>query len=267
MLPRNPLANLTHYSVPHVRLEFGGGVGTFSDREYLLIYTTEGVSEWRMGGELYVLCPGSCLLLPPHIPHLVKPRGRINQYIAHFSPNAPGGPGIWPYVIEIGLFDQPSFKSLFDQLLLEFRMQQQGSQWVITGLLTALLAMYARHSENVERPTGIGESKTWRNISRALILIQSKPESQITVEGLAHHSGLSVSYFCRAFLQETGYSPHEYLNRVRIQKAKELLLDPKLNCTEVARQLGFSSIHVFSKVFRRLERRSPTAYAKNPWAA
>ena len=247
MLPRNPLMNLTHCSVPHVRQEFGSGVGTFSDREYLLIYTTAGYSEWRMEGELYMLGPGDCLLLPPHVPHIVKPQGRINQYIAHFTPDDfKGSPSQWPYVIRIGEIDRPKFEALFDLLLKEFRHRLTSSDWVMTGLINSMLAMYARHMDNKAHSVP-AITKTWRNVARAIAVMQNKTDSQPTVAELAKHCGLSVSYFCRAFLQQTGYSPHEYFNRIRIQKAKLLLLEPTLNCSEIARQLGFSSIHVSAK--------------------
>jgi AraC family transcriptional regulator len=86
----------------------------------------------------------------------------------------------------------------------------------------------------------------------------------IGVPGIAKSAGLSVCHFCHVFRQYTGRSPHEYLVRMRLEKAKELLYDPRMNCSLAALQSGFSSVHLFSRAFHRYEGQTPTQWiAKN----
>jgi len=54
----------------------------------------------------------------------------------------------------------------------------------------------------------------------------------------------------------------DYLARVRIEKAKTLLLDPNRRVSEVAYEVGFQSLTHFNRVFRKLAGESPTSYRK-----
>jgi AraC-like DNA-binding protein len=70
------------------------------------------------------------------------------------------------------------------------------------------------------------------------------------------------------FKKATGLHFTEYLSRVRIEKAKNLLLNPNLRISEIAFQVGFQSLTHFNRVFRRIVGRAPTDYRKSlPTAA
>jgi AraC-like DNA-binding protein len=71
---------------------------------------------------------------------------------------------------------------------------------------------------------------------------------------------MSEDYLSRAFSQELGLSPWEYLNRYRIAQAKELLRHTADSVTVIGRRVGFSDPAYFSRVFRRLVGVSPSAY-------
>lgn len=70
----------------------------------------------------------------------------------------------------------------------------------------------------------------------------------------------STFYFCKLFKKETGLNFTEYLSRVRIEKAKNLLLNPNLRISEVAFDVGFQSLTHFNRIFRRIAGESPTQY-------
>lgn len=80
-----------------------------------------------------------------------------------------------------------------------------------------------------------------------------------TIEEVALRVNVSVSNFYRQFVDEMGVTPADYRNRIRIDKAKELLLqDETLSVTRIAHELGFSTSQYLSTVFRKYTGMSPT---------
>jgi AraC-like DNA-binding protein len=71
---------------------------------------------------------------------------------------------------------------------------------------------------------------------------------------------VSRHYFCKIFKQTTGITFTGFVARVRGEKAKRLLSDPRLRITDVADSAGFSSFSQFNRVFHRYAGNSPTAY-------
>lgn len=74
---------------------------------------------------------------------------------------------------------------------------------------------------------------------------------------------ISKYYFCRRFKQETGMTVMEYILKMRIVMAKEMLVKEKCSVTEVASRCGFSSLSYFSRVFKENVGMSPYAYRKS----
>lgn len=82
----------------------------------------------------------------------------------------------------------------------------------------------------------------------------------ITLEELAQAAEMSLSRLKQRFQSELGISPREYINLIKIEKAKELLKDKSKTVTDIAFALSFSSSNYFSLVFRQLTGKSPTDF-------
>lgn len=74
--------------------------------------------------------------------------------------------------------------------------------------------------------------------------------------------GLSKSHFCRAFKASTGVSPHQWLLKARVERAKQHLLVSELPIAEVALTVGFADQAHFTRTFTRLEGVSPRAWQR-----
>ena len=70
----------------------------------------------------------------------------------------------------------------------------------------------------------------------------------------------SLFYFCKLFRRVTGTTFTEFVSRTRLEKAKNLLLNPNLRISEIAYEVGFQSLTHFNRVFKKVERESPTCY-------
>ncbi len=78
----------------------------------------------------------------------------------------------------------------------------------------------------------------------------------------ARACGLSRGHFIKAFRVTTGLTPHQWVQRYRIDKAKDLLLDPRLTIAEIAASCGFADQSHLTRVFSRLVGDSPAAWRR-----
>jgi two-component system response regulator YesN len=74
---------------------------------------------------------------------------------------------------------------------------------------------------------------------------------------------LSVPYLSTVFKEEYGQPLKQFINEVRIEKAKELLADPGLQITEVAERVGYDKVHAFLRLFKEYTGMTPGQYRKN----
>ncbi|MGH8240048.1 MAG: helix-turn-helix transcriptional regulator, partial [Steroidobacteraceae bacterium] len=100
----------------------------------------------------------------------------------------------------------------------------------------------------------------WPAVRRAAEKIVSKPEVSLDLSSLARAAHVSESHFRKLFRETHGESPRAMQNRARMQKACELVLHSGRSITEVALQQGFSTVHNFSRAFRREIGVSPREY-------
>ncbi|GAA5214712.1 AraC family transcriptional regulator N-terminal domain-containing protein [Corallincola platygyrae] len=101
----------------------------------------------------------------------------------------------------------------------------------------------------------------YARIAKALTRVHSDYAQQITVDHLAEEANMSVSAFHRAFRDVTLESPLQYLKKVRLAKAKELIINQGQRAADAARQVGYVSPSQFSREFKRHFNQTPGALA------
>lgn len=117
---------------------------------------------------------------------------------------------------------------------------------VVAGLMNSLFSFSgAKHAHIIHRCTQH---------------IGAHYSERITLEDTARMVYLSPAYLSRIFKQETGVTFNDYLNRVRVSKAKELLLNRQLRLTDIALLVGYEDQSYFTKVFKRITGKLPRAY-------
>ncbi len=97
-------------------------------------------------------------------------------------------------------------------------------------------------------------------IHRCTQYISVNYKERITLEDTARMVYLSPAYLSRIFKQETGVTFNEYLNRVRVNKAKELLRRRELRMTDISLAVGYEDQSYFTKVFKRVAGMLPREY-------
>jgi AraC-like DNA-binding protein/ligand-binding sensor protein len=126
-----------------------------------------------------------------------------------------------------------------------------------------LLEIFGRHLSILSNQVAIESSATEpAAVARAKHFIAQNQDSAICLASVAKAVNTSTFYFCKLFKRTTGLTFTDYLARVRIERAKKLLLDPNRRVSEVAYDVGFQSLPHFNRVFRRVAGESPTNYRR-----
>lgn len=85
-------------------------------------------------------------------------------------------------------------------------------------------------------------------------------DETLSIKDISEHVFLSSSYVCTLFKNETGRTLNQYLTDFRIDKAKNLLADPRYKITDISARVGYSDGNYFGKTFKKLVGMSPSEY-------
>jgi len=124
------------------------------------------------------------------------------------------------------------------------------------ALAVTLATRYAvRRSVRTYRG-GLGPAR----LRRVRELVHARIAEELTLEEMAQSVGLSVAHFSQMFRRSTGESPHQFVLRHRVERAKELLRTDEERVLDVAVACGFKTQQHFARVFRRICGASPGEY-------
>ncbi len=124
-----------------------------------------------------------------------------------------------------------------------------------------LLTIFAQHLAMVSNQVLVHQEHAEpRVITRAKEYILEHQGEDLSLGQVAKAVNTSTFYFCKLFKRVTGINFTDYLSRVRIEKAKNLLLNPSLRISEIAFEVGFQSLTHFNRVFKKIIGQSPTQY-------
>lgn len=161
---------------------------------------------------------------------------------------------------------------LYDSLILQIGLalkadlesQRPGgrlyAETMATALAVHILRNYSAHSHRSVRHLG-GLSPT--QLKLVMDYINDRLEQELSLEELAAIAQLSPYHFCRSFKRSTGFTPHQYVIRQRVERAKLLLKDGKIGISEVAAACGFTHQSHLNRHFKRLTGVTPKKFSKS----
>jgi len=107
---------------------------------------------------------------------------------------------------------------------------------------------------------GAGKRIDSHRMSRVMTFVGAHIAENFTVADLAAVACMSSAHFARSFKATTGQCPHEFVTRIRLALAKQMLADPHLPISDIALSTGFSSQSNFSRAFRGATGMTPRDY-------
>ena len=105
--------------------------------------------------------------------------------------------------------------------------------------------------------------KDYFRIEETIKYIKENSDQKITVKQLAEMASFTPDHYSRIFKKIMAVSPIEYIQRLRIQRAKLLLLTTDKSIEQIAYEIGFDSASYFLRVFKKYMDTTPKSYRKN----
>lgn len=244
--------------------------------EIELVYLPQGSGRRHIGHTVSRYEAGELLLLGPNVPHLSYGYGQDDTFEevgVLFSPQlldlAPGaGPELGPIRALLtramtGLVFAAPVRHTVGEQVQRLRILPP---WERLLSLLDILQQLARCAEPAYTALAAGppvmtSPLAQERLNRVLALLHQRLSGPVSVPELAAEAALSVPAFCRFFKKMTQRTVTEFVNECRVQQACRLLrgADP---ITEVGYASGFQNLSYFNRTFRRLMRRSPSAYRR-----
>ena len=153
-------------------------------------------------------------------------------------------------------------KSTLDQLSAEYMSQRPGAELVVNKLTEIVLVELIRINFARGEEGRFIAALSDKRIAKALHHIHNDPQNPWTLDNVAEKVGMSRAAFAKHFKELVGHPMFEYLTRLRVQRAMELLRESNLPLYEIASRVGYESDLAFTKTFKKHTGTTPTRFRK-----
>ncbi len=218
-------------------------------------------------GETYRCEPGKVMAMEPGAMHHEIPADEPPRYIAifvergYFEGELALYPPPLPQTFAFRSFAPgPELISLLKGFMQEAEVTLPGRELLLDAIGARIVHSLIRAAIELPAvPDRIGDRI---EIHRVIEHLHRHYADKVAVAELARIAAMSVAHFSRVFRHETGYPPLDYLIRLRLQKARLLLLAGSDNVTEISLKCGFATPSHFAASFQRQYGTTPTDYRK-----
>ncbi len=233
--------------------------------QVIFIYCTKGAGWCEFAGHYHVIKAGELLVVPPQTPH-VYGADESRPWSIHWFHAV--GTLLGSFLNELGVTaDQPVVRigediqllALFEELLDILEHGYTTLQLLYASqTLSHLLAVMIRDHRN----GNAAQPSTQQKVNRTIEYMKQHLHQNLQLDALAGVANFSRSQYTALFKHQTGYAPIDYFTRLRMHRACQLLDTTELSVKAVAVQLGFEDPLYFSRVFRLVNEKTPTAYRR-----
>jgi AraC-like DNA-binding protein/mannose-6-phosphate isomerase-like protein (cupin superfamily) len=158
--------------------------------------------------------------------------------------------------LHLGQVDLAHAEQLAVDMELEHERKEPGFEAVLRAKLIELMVYLSRQYNSAEST----EAHALLRVGSVIGALENDFSKDWKLEELQAIAHMSRSNLMRVFRRATGQTPIDYLIRLRVQKAMELMRDPGLTITDIAVQTGFNDSNYFSRQFRRIVGVSPRTF-------
>lgn len=238
-------------------------IGPRTTPYHYLLFVLEGEGTFIQNGKQYPLRARDAFCLFPHVTHeyWTEPKEPLQKIFIAFdgrhatellsrvglTPDAPHRPGILT----------PETASGMRAFMEEVRRPQGGASDL--GRLTRFLGLFDRVSRT-SAAKGLQPDAAIPWLQKGKEYMDIHFAGGITVEGVSAHAGVDRTHFAKQFRKAYGLAPVQYIQQLKMDQAKRLLVQTPLTLTEVAHSVGYPDLFSFSKAFKKQVGLPPNRY-------
>ena len=231
--------------------------------QHILIYCVEGKGWAKIGKSEYQIHAGEFYLVPAHTAHKygadendpwtiywIHYRGTMSEAIKDFAIKQLGSHKGFVHYNDARI-------ELFNQMYNQLERGYGNENLVFVNMnLWQYLVTYIF----LDKFNSGGKFSQYDTIDKAIDFMSHNIDKVISLEDIADKVNLSASHFSSFFKKKTGFSPIEYINHLKVQKACQYLFFSDLRVKEIANLLGIDDPYYFSRMFTKIMGVSPNEY-------
>lgn len=230
--------------------------------QHILIYCNEGKGKVKIRKTHYVIEAGDFFTIPTKTPHVYEADAENpwTIYWAHFK-GSTSSQIVSCIEKQIGLkgFIQYNEKSieLFNEIYTQLERGYSSDNLMYANMcLWHFLTTFLYN----DKYGTLGNLTNKEPTDIAIDYLSEHIDKVLTLEEIADQVNLSPSHFSYLFKKKTGFSPIEYFNHLKVQKACQYLLFTNLRIKQISEKLGIEDQYYFSRLFTKIMGIAPNEY-------
>ncbi len=165
------------------------------------------------------------------------------------------------HILKLDYNDQNFFETILFKMSGEKKKQRDGFNTYQKILLIELLLFLNRGVSKVKKNKKSDHlNSKYKKMAEIVDFINNNYMKELTLSFVAKTFYVNNNYLSKSFKGITGFTFIKYLNLIRIKKAQELLMDSKLNITQISEAVGYENLTHFGRVFKTITGISPLNY-------
>lgn len=233
-------------------------------KDYQLLYIAAGQGHFFINGQERVVSAGNIIVYLPGQPqeYVYYKDDKTDVFWVHFT-GSDVEKIIDCYNIRLPenilyIGTSPDYQWLFGQIIQELQLCRPRFEELISLLLRNIFILISRNLIKANRADNSLENE----VELAMHYFRENYRSEINVEDYALSRGMSASNFYRVFKQISGSTPLQYILKLRLSNAQNLLENSNLSIAEIASAVGYENPLYFSRLFNKHIGVSPSEYRK-----
>lgn len=247
-----------------------------------MVYIKKGHAVFEIAGSFVEIGPNNIIIIKPRQFHKfeVKSQAGCEFIVLNFGfenkfDNQFSGVSLedflnfvnkkeWGAFICLKVSHKNEIINLLNRILKERENPEIGSEFLNYLLVLELFVLISRALKMEWENSIKNKSPKLKELIQASVnYINNNYERDISLTDISKYVFLSPSYFARAFKEEMGVSPINYLLTVRVERAQELLRDTDSKISDIALSVGFSNQQRLNDIFKKYTKKTPLQYRKN----